>query len=369
MVAATGEYHEQDAWILNEGLVKAVYAALGRHETPRDVFATLARDGVGLRVPLTEKQSATDYVRFFGYINEARESFFNLPYGMDIVSSAYQQRAGYYDTLDFDEMKRKHVPFAVYGFGLMNSLVPEGELESLRQELQAAIKKDQTGRVESYTKVPFKLMNEARAVVVGGDIFVITLDTHRVTEVIRNWMNYYEGDLALVRAFEFYNRGAEREPKEPEPAAREKIAPTDALRNTNLGAETPAYIPGGRVVNPEAVWRSILAGMEGRGNRPYVLEAIENEDGLPTALDLSFAALGGNYQDAIQSRLARTMQDMGAAKDAMLVTYCHSNECWLSYNLALRLIHLGYSNVVWMRDGADGWIKAGLPLGFARKLQ
>jgi PQQ-dependent catabolism-associated CXXCW motif protein len=44
-----------------------------------------------------------------------------------------------------------------------------------------------------------------------------------------------------------------------------------------------------------------------------------------------------------------------------LVLYCLA-DCWMSWNAARRALTLGYSDIVWYRDGTDGWLAAGLPL-------
>jgi len=48
-------------------------------------------------------------------------------------------------------------------------------------------------------------------------------------------------------------------------------------------------------------------------------------------------------------------------KDVVLVFYCLSPECCMSYNGALRAIHAGYTNVLWYRGGIEAWKTAGLP--------
>lgn len=42
--------------------------------------------------------------------------------------------------------------------------------------------------------------------------------------------------------------------------------------------------------------------------------------------------------------------------------YCLSPERWMSYNVSLRAINLGYTNVLWYRGGIESWKKAGLPV-------
>jgi rhodanese-related sulfurtransferase len=56
------------------------------------------------------------------------------------------------------------------------------------------------------------------------------------------------------------------------------------------------------------------------------------------------------------------------SKNQTIIVYCHQQNCWLSYNLALRLINLGYRNVHWMRDGIEGWLDEELPLAFLQQI-
>lgn len=38
-----------------------------------------------------------------------------------------------------------------------------------------------------------------------------------------------------------------------------------------------------------------------------------------------------------------------------LVFHCQSTQCWMSYNAALRAIHMGYTQVYWYRGGVEAW--------------
>ena len=57
------------------------------------------------------------------------------------------------------------------------------------------------------------------------------------------------------------------------------------------------------------------------------------------------------------------MAKVASDRGQMIITYCHHSKCWLSYNVALRLVALGYKNVHWLRDGISGWTAERLPLG------
>jgi PQQ-dependent catabolism-associated CXXCW motif protein len=43
-----------------------------------------------------------------------------------------------------------------------------------------------------------------------------------------------------------------------------------------------------------------------------------------------------------------------------VVFYCLA-DCWMSWNAAKRAASWGYREVLWYRDGTDGWEAAGLP--------
>lgn len=48
-------------------------------------------------------------------------------------------------------------------------------------------------------------------------------------------------------------------------------------------------------------------------------------------------------------------------RNAPVVFYCLKN-CWMSWNAAKRALEMGYTNVMWLRDGTDAWEEIGYPL-------
>jgi rhodanese-related sulfurtransferase len=48
-------------------------------------------------------------------------------------------------------------------------------------------------------------------------------------------------------------------------------------------------------------------------------------------------------------------------KQTMLVLFCESPQCWLSYNASLRAASHGYTNVQWYRGGLAAWRAAKMP--------
>jgi len=62
-----------------------------------------------------------------------------------------------------------------------------------------------------------------------------------------------------------------------------------------------------------------------------------------------------SYKDYPASTLP---QDRGAT----LIFYCKNPRCMASHEAARRAAEMGYSNVLVMRDGIDGWGEAGKPV-------
>ena len=83
---------------------------------------------------------------------------------------------------------------------------------------------------------------------------------------------------------------------------------------------------------------------------------------LPEAVPAAWASNAGSFSDQTQQQLVQLLQQQTKGnKDEVLVFYCLSRECWMSYNAALRAINAGYTNVLWYRGGIEAWKQAGLP--------
>lgn len=147
---------------------------------------------------------------------------------------------------------------------------------------------------------------------------------------------------------------------------RSDVLPTQALRTQEFGAPTPLSVPGGTVIVPSLAWQMILDGRDGLGPAPLVLSAIDDQEFLPTAIDASFAAEPGDFDDDVQKQLLALLASHQASPDTPIITYCHHKECWLSYNVALRLLKAGHPKVFWLREGVSGWRRYGLPFASAQ---
>ena len=136
------------------------------------------------------------------------------------------------------------------------------------------------------------------------------------------------------------------------------VQPTRQLHNGEMHGPTPASIPGGQVITTQGLVE--LA----QGNRvPFVLfDTLGGPEALPSAIPAAWAAQPGSFTDQVQRQLVQTLQQQTAGSKGMpLIFYCLSDQCWMSYNAALRAINAGYTNVLWYRGGITAWKAAGLP--------
>lgn len=70
----------------------------------------------------------------------------------------------------------------------------------------------------------------------------------------------------------------------------------------------------------------------------------------------------GGLSKEMENRFRGSLELLSAGKrDAPLVFFC-LKDCWMSWNAAKRALEYGYTNVMWFRDGTDGWQELGYPL-------
>lgn len=121
---------------------------------------------------------------------------------------------------------------------------------------------------------------------------------------------------------------------------------------------TPTSVPGGQVITTQA-----LATLLRDQHTPHVLlDVLGSPETLPSALPAAWMSEPGTYRDAVQQRVVQALQQATQGRsDVTLVFYCASEECWMSYNAALRAINAGYTKVRWYRGGLAAWKSAGLP--------
>jgi rhodanese-related sulfurtransferase len=136
------------------------------------------------------------------------------------------------------------------------------------------------------------------------------------------------------------------------------VPPTGQLHPGAPHGPTPNQIPGGQVITTKGV----VSLMQGAGVPFLLLDVLGSGEVLPGALPAAGAAAPGSFQDQTQQQFGQFLSQATQRRtDMPLVFYCQGINCWMSYNAALRAIHLGYKNVLWYRGGLEAWKLAGLP--------
>lgn len=140
------------------------------------------------------------------------------------------------------------------------------------------------------------------------------------------------------------------------------VVPVVSLRASELHAPTPLSVPGARTITTTDLANRLLA----RESLVllYVGDEIEGGGiGMAGARWLKGAGFGTSFDDDIGKRLRRKLNTLsGNNYSAQIVVFCIDPHCWLSYNVVLRLVRIGYRNVSWYRGGITAWHEAQLPL-------
>lgn len=149
-------------------------------------------------------------------------------------------------------------------------------------------------------------------------------------------------------------------------------------RMDNFRTPVPATLRGARVLtNDEAadVWNkdgAVFIDVYPQAPKPPNLPAgtfwrepahrsIEGAHWLP---NVGYGALSSTMDAYFRGALDTLAK---GKRDAPLVFFC-LKDCWMSWNAAKRALEYGYTNVMWFRDGTDGWQDLGYPLAEVKKL-
>ncbi len=85
---------------------------------------------------------------------------------------------------------------------------------------------------------------------------------------------------------------------------------------------------------------------------------------IPGAIGLQGTGHGAAFSDTLQDRFRAEIRKItGGDLSAPIVAFCANAERFTGYNLALRLVGLGYRNVYWYRGGREAWALNNLPEG------
>jgi PQQ-dependent catabolism-associated CXXCW motif protein len=139
------------------------------------------------------------------------------------------------------------------------------------------------------------------------------------------------------------------------------ITPESTIHRWNLPGETPASVPGGRLI----LTRYVLAQIAGPS--PPVLIDVANSWGnhptLPGAVWMRGAGDDAGDKNADVSALFATLlATVAPDKNTPVILFCEGRQFWGAYNAALRAAAAGYINVYWYRGGTEAWQAAGLPI-------
>lgn len=152
-------------------------------------------------------------------------------------------------------------------------------------------------------------------------------------------------------------------------SAKAQVPEPEGYWSGPLHGEVPATLSGARAVDTKALAalietkNPVLIDAASAPRRPDNLapgavwmplphENIPGSIWIPGAGE---AKLTPEFETFFKNRLiALTANDPGRE----IVFYCHP-QCWASWNAAKRAMSYGYRNVIWYREGAEGWREAG----------
>ena len=135
------------------------------------------------------------------------------------------------------------------------------------------------------------------------------------------------------------------------------IAPDSAL-HADIIARTPITLPGAMTIRTGE-----LADLLSR-QKPILIDVALDSWGrsIPGAIGLQGTGHGAIFSDGLQARFDRKISDLtNDDRTAPIVAFCVNSERFTGYNLALRLVALGYTQVYWYRGGVEAWQVNGLP--------
>lgn len=130
------------------------------------------------------------------------------------------------------------------------------------------------------------------------------------------------------------------------------VQPTSQLHEIMHGP-TPTSIPGGQVITTD---RLMALYQQGQQSGLLVFDVLNGNQHLPMAQNAVGAAQPGSFNDQTQQQFGQYLEQVTQGnRSRPMVFYCQGPQCWMSYNAALRAIHMGYSQVYWYRGGVEAW--------------
>jgi len=125
-----------------------------------------------------------------------------------------------------------------------------------------------------------------------------------------------------------------------------------------LAADTPDTLAGVKIVSAEEALKMAGRGVpliDTRVATEYADKTIKGAKSVPyrekSAKEVRFDRSKDEFD------LARLPSD----KNAPLVFFCNSGECWKSYKASVVARDAGYKQIHWLRGGMPEWVAKGLP--------
>jgi hypothetical protein len=132
----------------------------------------------------------------------------------------------------------------------------------------------------------------------------------------------------------------------------------DAVFHEDLIAPTPTTIPGAHTIQTSDLV-SLISRM-----KPILIDVALDSWGrsIPGTVGLQGTGHGSRFSNGLQTRFSRKIHELTKGDlSAPIVAFCVNSERFTGYNLALRLVALGCTNVHWYRGGVEAWQVNGLP--------
>jgi rhodanese-related sulfurtransferase len=123
--------------------------------------------------------------------------------------------------------------------------------------------------------------------------------------------------------------------------------------------DTPNSLEGVTVVDAAKVQELMRAGVvvyDVRVAAEYAEKHIKGAKNLP------YREKSAKKADFDKSQDRFALDRLPADKNAALVVYCNSGDCWKSYKAAKLAVEAGHKQVYWFRGGFPEWNGKGLPV-------
>jgi tetratricopeptide (TPR) repeat protein len=135
------------------------------------------------------------------------------------------------------------------------------------------------------------------------------------------------------------------------------VVPPKAL-HVDLVGLTPTSVPGAQTIHTGRLLDLMSS------QRPILIDVALDSCGrsIPGAIGLQGTGHGASFSENVQGRFSHKIHDLtGGDLTKPVVVFCVNSERFTGYNLALRLVALGYTEVYWYRGGVEAWQVNNLP--------